>query len=350
VRQGFPTKTCFVCGYPGGVGGANTELWHTVKLWRRHGLPVTLIPTAAPPATWRDRLETIGCRTCHVAADDLPGVPGLAGGVVVSISDTRFLAEARRFRRLGCKIVWLGCMNWLFPQERLHYRRYGVFDRYVFQSDYQRAELGPQLARHGYDESRGRIIHGALDVAEFPFRPRDHLAAETFVIGRLSRASPDKFSPNTWRIYGRVPGPIAARVMGWDASIEARVGRPPPWAECLPPGAETPQAFFSQVHCLAQAGGEAVENWPRVGLEAMAAGVPLVVERRGGWQEMIRHGQTGYLAGSDEEMTGCIARLAADRVQRRRIVEQARAAVENELADPNVLWRQWSELLEELQA
>ncbi len=41
----------FVCGYPGDVGGANTELWHTIKLWRRGGLDVTLIPTwkADPP-------------------------------------------------------------------------------------------------------------------------------------------------------------------------------------------------------------------------------------------------------------------------------------------------------------
>jgi glycosyltransferase involved in cell wall biosynthesis len=169
-------------------------------------------------------------------------------------------------------------------------------------------------------------------------------------IGRLSRAAPDKFSPNTWRIYGRVPGPIAARVMGWDASVAARVGWPPAWAECLPAGAETPQAFLAQVHCLAVAGGEAVENWPRVGLEAMAAGVPLVVQRQGGWPEMIRRGETGYLCGSDEEMTDCIARLASDPAERRRIVGQARAAVENELANPDVLWRQWRELFEELQA
>ena len=223
-----------------------------------------------------------------------------------------------------------------------------MFDRYVFQSRHQSEELRPQLARYGYDDSRRWIIHGALDIAEFPFRPLDHAAGETFVIGRLSRAAPDKFSPHTWGIYGRCRGPMAARVMGWDASVEARVGPPPPWAECLPPGAETPQTFLARVHCLAPAGGDAVENWPRVGLEAMAAGVPLVVERRGGWPEMIRHGQTGYLCANDDEMTDCIA-LAGHPSARAPHVEQARNAVETELADPDMLWQQWRELFEELQ-
>ena len=142
---------------------------------------------------------------------------------------------------------------------------------------------------------------------------------------------------------------MAARVMGWNASVQARLGAPPRWAECLPAGAETPQAFLARLHCLAQAGGQAVENWPRVGLEAMAAGVPLVVDRRGGWQEMIRHGQTGYLCESDDEMTDCIGRLAGDPAGRRRIAEQARHAVETELADPETFWREWRDLLEELQ-
>jgi hypothetical protein len=339
----------FVCGYPGELGGANTELWHSLKLWRRFGLGVTLIPTWKADPAWRDRLEAIGCRTAESNPDNLRNVPGLAGGVVLSMCNTRFLAAADRFREIGCRIVWLGCMNWLFPAERLHYRRWGAFDRHVFQSRYQHDQLRGQLAAFGYEDSRGQIIRGAFDVDEFPFRPLPHAPGETFVLGRLSRAEADKFSPRTWAIYGRVPPPMAARVMGWDASVQARLGAPPRWAECLSAGAETPQTFLARLHCLAQAGGQAVENWPRVGLEAMAAGVPLVVDRRGGWVEMIRHRQTGYLCESDDEMADCIGRLAGDTAGRRRIAEQARHAVETELADPETFWRGWRELLEGLE-
>ena len=38
------TTKVYVLGYPGDVGGANTECWHTIKLWRRFGVDVHLIP------------------------------------------------------------------------------------------------------------------------------------------------------------------------------------------------------------------------------------------------------------------------------------------------------------------
>jgi glycosyltransferase involved in cell wall biosynthesis len=339
----------FISGYPGEVGGAHTELWHTVKLWRRLGIGVTLIPTWKADAGWKGRLDAIGCRTRESNPDDLENVPGLAGAIVVSMCNSRFLAVAERFRELGCKIVWLGSMNWLFPQERRHYSRHGLFDRYVFQSRYQHDELAPQLAKYGYDDSRGRIIRGAFDVEEFPLRPLRHSPGETFVIGRLSRAVADKFSPRTWEVYRRTPPPVSARVMGWNASVEARLGRPPRWAECLPEGAETAQAFLARLHCLVQMGGTAVENWPRVGLEAMAAGVPVVTDNKGGWTEMIEHGATGFLCDDERDFARGVADLAGDEALRMKDAASARAAVER-LADPGALGGQWRELFNSLKA
>jgi len=336
----------FVCGYPGDVGGANTELWHTVKLWRRFGLEVTLIPTWKPDPTWRRRLDRIGCRTVPSSPDDLPAVPGLGGSVVVSMCNTRFLAAAERFRQLGCRIVWLSCMNWLFPEERLHYRQCGAFDRYVFQSRYQRDQLAPQLRRFGYHDACGHLIRGAFAADEFPFRPLAHRQGEVFTIGRISRAAADKYAPGTWQVYQKTPHPIAARLLGWAAEVRARLGPPPPWATCLPVAEQTPQAFLSTLHAMVHAGGQAVENWPRVGLEAMAAGAPIVADDRGGWREMIQHGRTGYLCQSDDQFAYYTARLAYDETHRLQIAQRARVALETELADPRAIWSGWTSLLE----
>lgn len=71
--------TIFVLGYPGSMGGANTECWHTVKLWRQVGWDVHLIPTWGRDERWRGRLDAIGAVTHHVPAADLEKVPGLAG-------------------------------------------------------------------------------------------------------------------------------------------------------------------------------------------------------------------------------------------------------------------------------
>jgi len=338
----------FVIGYPGDVGGANTECWHTVKLWRRFGLDVTLIPTWQADPSWRTRLDAIGCRTHQSSADSLEAIPGLPGATIVSFCNSLFLAAAARFRRLGCRIVWVNCMTWLFPTETAFYREHGTFDRYVFQSRHQRETLTPQLRKVGYRDEQGEMIRGALDLDDFPFCPKPHVAGEPFVVGRISRAARDKYSSNTWPIYGRIPHPIRARLMAWDKRVERKVGRPPQWAECLAAGAETPQAFLGSLHCMLQVNGGAGENWPRSGLEAMAAGVPVVVQDRWGWREMIRHGETGYLAGSDDELAFHAARLAYDEDHRLEIVHRARKVLETELADPKAIFQRWKTLFDSL--
>ncbi len=335
----------FIFGYPRNVGGAGTELWHTLKLWRRMGLPVTLVPTWQADPAWRRRLDALGCRTVECTPERLDTVPGLAGSVAAAWCNEHFAAVAPRLGELGCRTVWAGCMNWLFPAERLHYRRHGPFDRYVFQSRYQRDQLVPQLARFGYRPEQGRVIRGAFDPGEFPFRPRPHAEGETFVIGRISRASPEKFSRRTWALYRRTPHPIRARVLGFAPEVAAHTGEPPPWAECLPPGSQTAAEFLPTLHAQVFAGATA-ENWPRTGLEAMAAGVPLVVDRRGGWCEMIRHGHTGFLCDTDDDFAYYTARLARDEELRMHVAYQARRELEQRLAEPTALAAEWGELLE----
>ena len=333
-----------ILGYPGDVGGANTELWHTVKLWRGLGWQVTLVPTWSADPTWRGRLDALGCRTIETTPERLDRVPGLAGSVVVGMCNTHFLTAADRLRKMGCHLVWVGCMNWLFAEERRHYRRRGLFDRYVFQSRYQRDQLVPQLRRFGFRNDQGRIIRGTLDPSEFPFRPRPHQPDEAFVIGRISRAAPDKFHRDTWQIYGRTPYPIRSRMLGFNDEVQTIIGPPPPWTEVLAPGSESPQRFLSSLHAVVHAGGEAVENWPRVGLEAMAAGVPLVVDRRGGWCEMVHHGETGFLCRDADDFAFHTALLARDETLRQQIIRQARERLLNELIHPQHIRLAWSEL------
>ena len=339
----------FVVGYPGEIGGANTECWHTVRLWRRFGVEVTFLPTWRPEPAWRSRLDEIGCNTVRTSPGRLEQVPGLRAGVVVSFCNSRFLRHADHFRDLGCKVIWVGCMTWLFSEERRHYRRRGPFDRYVFQSAYQRSELQPQLAKFGATPEQCHSIRGAFFPDEFPFRPMPHEAKAPFVVGRISRAAADKYARNTWAIYRRIPHAVKARVLGWSRPVEEKLGPPPPWAECLAPGAETPRQFFGSLHTMLQVNGGEAENWPRSGLEAMAAGVPIVAQDRWGWREMICHGQTGYLAENDDELAFYAARLAYDEDLRLEIAHRARQALGQELADPETIWAGWRRLFEGLE-
>jgi glycosyltransferase involved in cell wall biosynthesis len=94
-------------------------------------------------------------------------------------------------------------------------------------------------------------------------------------------------------------------------------------------------------HALPRVTGLAEHNGPRSGLEAMASGVPVVVQNAWGWREMVRHGRTGFLASSDHELAYYAARLAYDEDLRLRMATRARRALEDELANPDVLWAAW---------
>jgi hypothetical protein len=340
-----PLPGIYVVGAPGPVGGADTELWHTLRLWRQRGQEVAVIPTWAVGTEWRQKCEAIGCTVHEVAGPaQLLDVPGLKGSLVISFCNGAFLSNVTRLRQAGCRLIWVNCMTWMFEAEKQHYRQHGPFDHYVFQSRHQASRLVPQLEDFGYRASQGTIVRGAFMWDEFPFRPLAHDTGTTFVIGRISRADVDKYSSNTWPIYGRVPYPVRARLMAWDKRIEQKLGKPPDWAECLPVASERPQDFFAKLHCMLQVNGGAGENWPRSGLEAMACGVPVVVQNQWGWREMIRHGETGYLADDDNELAFYTAKLAYEEDVRLSMAQRARRALEEELASPDVLWVAWEKV------
>ena len=337
----------FLAGYPGEMGGANTETWHTVKLWRRAGLDVHLIPTWGFDDRWRARLDALGCVTHPTRPDDLERVPGLAGSPVVAFCNGEFLTHAHRFRALGCPLVWANCMTFLFDHEKKAFADHGPADAFVFQSDFQRRQLEPQLAPLGYDKATGHRIRGAFDLDGWEFRPRPHGQHEPFVVGRVARPDADKWSSNTWRIYDRVAyRHRQALVMGVDERTLAKLGPPPPWASILRPMAIPTPQFFATLHCLLPVNGGARENWPRAGLEAFAAGVPVVAQNDWGWKEMIEPGVTGLLGDCDEELAHHAATLAYDEDLRMRIVHAAREKLVSEFANPEALAAAWVKLFE----
>jgi hypothetical protein len=342
--------TVFIIGYPSEFGGADTELWHTVKIWRRNGVDVCLIPTWRADGRQRAKLEQTGASTWEVAGpDDFSSVPGLAGSIVVSFCNGEFLKIAASLHKLDCKLVWVNCMTWAFGPELSYYEQHGPFSAYVFQSVYQQSLLAPIYAKHGAAQSSFHLVRGAFDCGEFPFQPRSHRPDEPFVMGRIARDDPDKWSSNLWPIYSSVRYTNKrARLMAWSERLTTKCGAPPAWAETLAPNAETAQAFLNSLHCLFPINGGARENWPRAGLEAMSSGVPVVAQREWGWCEMIEHGVTGFLGSDDCELAHFAAMLAHDEELRLQIARKARERLVNILANPACTWSSWRTLFASL--
>jgi hypothetical protein len=337
----------FLIGYPGEMGGANTEAWHTIKLWRSQGVEVHLIPTWGGDVAWRKRLDTLGCITHSVAPAELESIDALPGSPVVGMCNHQFTAHAHRFRALGCPLVWVNCMTFLFDHEKNCFAEHGLPDALVFQSDFQRQEIEPQLTEYGYEPATGHLIRGAFDLDEWELRSRPHGKDETFVVGRVARPDLDKWSSNTWPIYNRIQyRNKRALMLGMDDRTHQKLGEPPAWADCLKPMAIPVQQFFATLHCLLPVNGGARENWPRAGLEAMAAGVPIVAQNEWGWREMIEHGVTGFLGSCDEELAHYTALLAYDEDLRMRVITAAHRRLVDDFANAEKVWAGWRALFE----
>jgi hypothetical protein len=357
-------RKLFMHGFPGSCGGANTEAWHVLRLLARHGVDITILATSAEEP-WVRKLEAEGIEIRAgagsgrlISPEEIRGAPGLAGSPVVSFCCKHFLYQqnATVFRDLKCKRVWVNCMNWMEAAEKKLLDQSGPFEAYVFQSKYQRSVLSPQLVKWGYTAVQGHLIRGAFCVEDFPFRPLPHNKGEPFVVGRLSRPDSDKFSSNQLAIYKQArqavsaAGGLRARIMAWQkGKTDRKCGRPPEWCQALTANAEPSDAFLQSLHCYCQYNGGAKENWPRSGLEAMATGVPLVVQNDWGWREMVEDGVTGRLCADEvADPVAAIAVYAHDEELRMAHAEAGRKRCE-ELSDPEVIWAGWEKLLDSLE-
>lgn len=327
-------------GNPGPCGGANVELNHTLRIWRQAGLDVSLMPTwESTPA-----LEVF-CKKW-----DIPIILGMPndhqtwdGWIVVSFCNSEFLKHAFIFKDKGAKLVWSNCMCWVGDAEQKVFTEIGPFDLYHFQSFFQAKMIHERLPAPFLEHE---IIRGAFDITSWDFSPREHIKLSDFVVGRCARADLDKWSSNTWKIYERIPYPHRkAILMGVSDKVIEKIGPTPEWGNTMRPASLETRLFFRALHCYLTINGGAMENWPRVGLEAMAAGVPIVTQNQWGWQEMIVNDETGYLCDSDEEMAYRVAQLAWDESLRQSIVRNARQAVMDLIAP---IGQQWVDVFTQL--
>ena len=252
----------FLIGYPGEMGGANTEAWHTIKLWR-FGVDVHLIPTWGHDVRMAGDVDALGCTTHDVTPDRLESVAELPGSPVVGMCNSQFIAHAHRFRQLGCPLVWANCMTFLFEHERQCFAEHGPADAYVFQSQFQRRELEPRFVELGYMPDHGHLIPGAFDLEELQFpRDRTHGAkclswdawpGPTWTNGRAIRGRSIRRSSTPHK---------RALMLGMDDRTHGKLGATPAFADCLKPMAISVQQFLATLHCLLPVNGGAEKTGP----------------------------------------------------------------------------------------
>jgi len=301
-------KSIGVVGFPSIYGGAGVELNHQLTLWKEMDLDVHVVPT------WNASGEALYNKTLHRAtihkAKDYSALKGMP---VISFCNDVFLTDIAKIKEQASKTIFVNCMTWLFNDEKKAHKE-GLIDLFLYQS-HRTQGMGNDKLKEINENYNWKIFNSFFDAAEFPFhynRPRDK-----FRFGRISREDGDKYSKDQMFIYHNMVAPVGKSgiILGFDKRSEKKIGTPPDWIRTYPGNGITVQEFYAHSSCVIQK-ADTTENWPRVGMEAMASGSILIVDKRGGWEEMVEHGVTGWLCESDRDMIYYSSRMAYEHEER----------------------------------
>jgi glycosyltransferase involved in cell wall biosynthesis len=283
---------------------------------------------------WRLFLDELSISSCSFS-----GLPDTLQGWGLSLCNFEFLLSSKwaEARRRGLKMAWSNEMMWTHPGE-LGAVFIGIVDQVLYVSEVQREALEPhyRAARSGSlkahtllqkKETYGEVKHPSgrnlrwaitgnyVDPALFSPKPRRIKAAdEPIVIGRLSRADPEKFPPGFPRFYENLGLRNARfRVMGWDQTLAQRHkdhAFDARW-ELLRPMKEDPARFLQSLDLFVYSVGPTLrESWGRAIVEAMLSGVvPLLpASPNHHLRNLVKHGESGFLCENDDDF-GKYARL-----------------------------------------
>jgi len=324
------------CGH---VGGASGEVEHAIRLWRKHGVHVTIVPTwgTVGSGTVMFAAET-GCKVAESTPSKIHRLEGIADSIAVSCCNEMFFNASKRLREL-CPVVWMPAMCHAKLRDK-DYIKNGPFSAVVFQSHYQQSSIQPVYRKLGQPDDTTHVIRGAFDWDTVQWEPVKR--RERFVGCRIARAGIAKWNADMWKCLSDVPN-LKFHALGANTKILRKIGNPPKYARVYDPGSRKPSDLYRQSHFMLAMNGGDHENWPRVGLEAAAHGVAVVAENQWGWKEMFDE-SSAILYADQSELTEGIRRLESDEEFRMTIMRNARDRLEQHVCNSDEITDQWLKL------
>jgi hypothetical protein len=312
----------FVYGFPGLYGGAGTELHHQIPIWQDLGLEVHLIPNNGEyqhePLFPDMQARGVVVHECDEFSAIEPDAP------VFGYCSSDFLDKIDRIRDYSTNTVFVNCMTWLFAKEKQRMAE-GKIRTFIYQNESVRLQNMPALASLNTNASVNFVtVAPHFDASAFPFV--EQRTTDYFGCGRMSRQDADKYSSSTLLIYEYFVAPQLKRglFVGFDERSEAKIGKPYDWIRTAADHRECSQReFYEHCNILLQP-MDTTENWPRVGLEAMASGTVLIVDNRGGWRQMVDHGVTGWLCNHERDFIYYASKMAYEPELRLEMAHRAR--------------------------
>ena len=170
----------------------------------------------------------------------------------------------------------------------------------------------------------GRVEPSLIRLERYLKLPMPRSPRDGVTVGRVSRDVIEKHDPQDAALYRMLAARgVSVRVMG--GTCLAPWLHDVPGVQLLPAGAEEVTQFLASLDIFFYRTGTFTEPYGRVVLEAMAAGLPVVVASNGGYAEQIRPGTDGFLVQRQEEALYFLKQLALSAELREKIGSAARA-------------------------
>jgi glycosyltransferase involved in cell wall biosynthesis len=168
----------------------------------------------------------------------------------------------------------------------------------------------------------GVVEPSIVDVDRFAPVERDD--GRRFTVGRLSRATADKHHPRDLGFYHRlIDAGVEVDVLG--ATEEMREAGERAGLHLRAAGSVPAEQHLGGLDCFFYRTSPGwSEPWGRVVIEAMASGLPVLIERRTGASSAIDDGRNGFIYDGEDEAFEIIMRLREDRALRQSAGEAAR--------------------------
>jgi hypothetical protein len=335
----------YVHGFPGLYGGAGTELHHQILAWLAMKLRVHIIPTNAGykgEPLYKPMLDAGVIIHEH---DQFSAIEKDAP--VLGFCNAEFLQRLPAIAERTRNTVFVNCMTWLFDKEKEAMKQ-GLIGAFLYQNDEVMANH--KAALQPLNPGKGaKFLHFApyFDSRQFPFvEKRD---PNFFGVGRVSRQDTDKFSQNTLHIWEYFVSPREKRgyMLGFDKRSEGKIGKAYWWVTTYVDQHQcSQQEFYKKCDIILQP-MDTTENWPRIGFEAMSSGSVLIVDNRGGWKKLVKHGVTGWLCNTQQEFIYYASRMAFEPQLRKQMARAARAWGE-QLGSLESSMKSWKKVFNEL--
>jgi len=335
----------YVHGFPGLYGGAGTELHHQIIAWRRMNLGVHLIPSNGGyknEPLYKAMLEA-GV-TVH-ESNEFSAIEKDAP--VLGFCNAEFLQHLPAIVERSRNTIFVNCMTWLFEKEKEAMKQ-GLIRAFLYQnSDVLQKHREALLALNPSKGAKFLEFRPYFDSTLFPFvEKRD---PKFFGVGRVSRQDSDKFAANTLHIWEYFVSPREKRgyMLGFDSRSEAKIGKRYWWVTAYTDHNQcSQQEFYRKCDIILQP-MDTTENWPRIGFEAMSSGSVPIVDNRGGWKRLVKHGETGWLCNTQQEFIYYASRMAFEPELRLKMARAARAWGE-ELGSLESSMKSWQAVFNEL--